>query len=96
MTPEEYDAAREYLSENWADEIKMAEHFENALQHIDAQAAQIKQLKEKLVEERARRICHRSNDSVGHWPRYEDMLMDEARQQLKAEMPGVAWDDGMD
>lgn len=49
MTPEEYDAAREYLSENWADEIKMAEHFENALQHIDAQAAQISDLKRQII-----------------------------------------------
>ena len=38
-----------------------------------------------LVEERARRICHQPRDKVGHWPRYEDLVVDEARAQLHAE-----------
>lgn len=65
-------------------------------EHIDTQAAQIEALKEKLVEERARRICHNPReDMVGHWPRYEDIVVKEARQQLKADpnlqMAGVEW-----
>lgn len=35
-----------------------------------------------LVEERAWRICHRPDDRVGHWPQYEPLLLDEARNQL--------------
>ena len=40
---------------------------------------------EALVEERARRICHQPRDKVGHWPRYENVVVDEARAQLRAE-----------
>ena len=40
---------------------------------------------EALVEERARRICHQPRDKVGHWPRYENVVVDEARAQLHAE-----------
>lgn len=35
-----------------------------------------------LVEERARRICHVPGDPVGHWARYEKVVVDEAREQL--------------
>lgn len=53
---------------------------------ISEQAAQIAALKDALVEERARRICHNpKTDVVGHWPRYEDVVIQEARQQLEAE-----------
>jgi cell division septum initiation protein DivIVA len=38
-----------------------------------------------LVEERARRICHVPGDPVGHWPRYEPIVIDEARKQLRQE-----------
>jgi len=38
-----------------------------------------------LVEERARRICHVPGDSVGHWARYEPIVVDEAREQLHRE-----------
>ena len=39
-----------------------------------------------LVEERARRICHVcGNDKVGHWQRYEDVVVDEAHEQLRLE-----------
>lgn len=38
-----------------------------------------------LVEERARRICHALGDGVGHWPRYEAILLDEAHAQLQKE-----------
>ena len=63
------------------------------LAHIDQQAAQIATLKEKLVEERARRICHHPReDEVGHWPRYEDIVVKEARKQLAQEMPEVEWE----
>lgn len=62
-----------------------------ALDEIDQQAKQIESLKEKLVEERARRICHVPTDSVGHWSRYEDIVVAEARQQLAQEMPEVDW-----
>ena len=76
------------------DEAKVDQvNFSSACQEeLDTQAAQIETLKEKLVEERARRICHiPREDKVGHWPRYEDVVVKEARQQLKAEMPGVEW-----
>ncbi|MDD4479662.1 MAG: hypothetical protein PHD64_11510 [Mesotoga sp.] len=49
-------------------------------------------LKGKLAEERALRICHATGDPVGHWSHYEPMLLDVAREQLKAEMPGVEWE----
>ena len=52
---------------------------------VEQQAAQIKELEDALVNERAWRICHIPQDRVGHWPRYEPMLQDEARQQLQAE-----------
>ena len=47
---------------------------------------EIKRLEDALVEERARRICHLPReDKVGHWPRYEDLVVEEAREQLRAE-----------
>ena len=50
------------------------------------QAARIKELEGWLVEERARRICHQPReDLVGHWSRYEDVVVQEARNQLRAE-----------
>ncbi len=51
----------------------------------EEQSARIKELEDVLVNERAWRICHIPQDRVGHWPRYEPMLQDEARQQLQAE-----------
>lgn len=58
---------------------------------------QIEALKDALVEERARRICHNPReDKVGHWPRYEDVVVKEARQQLsedeKLKAAGVTWE----
>ena len=49
-------------------------------------AAMVRARGEALVEERARRICHQpGEDIVGHWPRYEDLVVEEARKQLRAE-----------
>ena len=57
-----------------------------ALDEIDRLRERIAELKEALVEERARRICHLPReDKVGHWPRYEDLVVEEARKQLRAE-----------
>ena len=54
--------------------------------HIEVLEARISELEEALIEERARRICHNPpEDKVGHWPRYEDVVVDEARQQLHSE-----------
>lgn len=52
-------------------------------------ADQIQKLKDALVEERARRICHNVKDNVGHWPRYEEIIVSEAREQLSREMPEI-------
>ena len=70
-----------------ADEIKQANHRYADLQNIcDDQDKEIKRLEDALVEERARRICHQPReDKVGHWPRYENVVVDEARAQLRAE-----------
>ena len=69
-----------------AAEIKQANHRYADLQNIcDDQDKEIKRLEDALVEERARRICHQPRDKVGHWPRYEDLVVDEARAQLRAE-----------
>jgi hypothetical protein len=60
---------------------------------FEDQANQIEALKDALVEERARRICHiPREDKVGHWPRYEDVVVKEARKQLAQEMPEVEWE----
>ena len=68
------------------------------------QAAQIEALKEKLVEERAAvltcDICYDINKNLaidGTPTRVDDFTDEEeriklARQQLKAEMPGVEWE----
>ena len=92
MTPEELD----FGDSNYADdsikviaklkeEITQANHRYADLQNIcDDQDKEIKRLADALVEERARRICHLpGEDKVGHWPRYEDLVVDEARKQLR-------------
>ena len=82
---------------NYCTEIRQLHKHAKSQADIDNdlfedQANQIEALKDALVEERARRICHiPREDKVGHWPRYEDVVVKEARQQLKAEMPGVEW-----
>ena len=94
MTPEELD----FGDSNYADdsikviaklkeEITQANHRYADLQAIcDDQYKEIKRLEDALVEERARRICHQPReDKVGHWPRYEDLVVEEARKQLRAE-----------
>ena len=70
-----------------AEEIIRANHRYADLQNIcDDQDKEIKRLADALVEERARRICHQPReDKVGHWPRYENVVVDEARAQLRAE-----------
>ena len=59
--------------------------YRTALIKLQEQVEEIKRLEDALVEERARRICHQPRDKVGHWPRYEDLVVDEARAQLHAE-----------
>ena len=96
MSPEELEATREGANVDYAPDIAYEDWQAMAralLAHIDSQAAQISALKEKLVEERARRICHHPReDEVGHWPRYEDVVVKEARKQLAQEMPEVEWE----
>lgn len=59
-------------------EFQAAEILPTALDRID-------ELEAALVEERARRICHAPTDTVGHWPVYEETVVDEAKIQLHAE-----------
>ena len=74
-------------SQEQVEEIKQANHRYADLQYVcDDQEKEIKRLEDALVEERARRICHQPReDKVGHWPRYENVVVDEARAQLHAE-----------
>ncbi len=60
---------------------------------IDTQAAQIEALKEKLVEERSDRILRRQHDYEHNYSFTKSDALDLARQQLKAEMQDVAWDE---
>ena len=61
---------------------------------IDAQAAQIEALKDKLVRERAENLSWQNWSAGGNgfrvYPGWEKM-MPAARQQIKAEMPEVDW-----
>ena len=57
------------------------------------QAAQIEALKEKLVEERSDRILRRQHDYEHNYSFTKSDALDLARQQLKAEMQDVAWDE---
>ena len=53
---------------------------------LPAALDRILELESALIEERARRICHDPRaDKVGHWPRYERVVVDESRQQLRSE-----------
>ena len=89
MTPEEIAecrAARDRFLAGNSSQVILAEILSTMLEHIDSQADEIKRLADALVEERARRICHQPReDKVGHWPRYENVVVDEARAQLHAE-----------
>lgn len=53
--------------------------------HMPAALDEIDRLRDALIEERARRICHQPGDPVGHWSQYSDEVVDEARQQLETE-----------
>ncbi|NLH79124.1 MAG: hypothetical protein GX465_19070 [Acidobacteria bacterium] len=65
------------------------------LAHIDSQAAQIAALKEKLVESQA--AINSLSLPLGMDPidlgiDWSEGELEAARQQLKAEMPGVKWE----
>lgn len=57
----------------------------NAAEMLPAALDRIEELEAALIEERARRICHAPTDTVGHWPVYEETVVDEAKIQLHAE-----------
>ena len=88
MTPEEVaeiqmcDECISHLMEN-AGPDHIIVKYRTALIKLQEQVEEIKRLEDALVEERARRICHQPRDKVGHWPRYEDLVVDEARKQLR-------------
>ena len=91
MTPEELaeiqmcDECISHLMEN-AGPDHIIVKYRAALIKSQEQVEEIKRLEDALVEERARRICHQPReDKVGHWPRYENVVVDEARAQLRAE-----------
>ena len=91
MTPKELaeiqmcDECISHLMEN-AGPDHIIVKYRTALIKLQEQVEEIKRLEDALVEERARRICHLpGEDKVGHWPRYEDLVVDEARAQLHAE-----------
>jgi hypothetical protein len=69
--------------------------IEKLCDHIDAQAAQIETLKEKLISERALRMGEYGYlDELGNRPFPEEPEASSmARRQLKAEMPEVDWDE---
>ncbi len=91
MTPEELEEIRstlEFASQAGVKDEFMDTTF-NLLEFIDEQAAQIEALKDNLVKERAKVLAW---ERVEHdAPHYSAMLL-VARQQLKAEMPGVEWE----
>jgi len=94
MTPEELEAFKGH--------VKIEEHsqfrlLQKVVTHIDSQAAQIKALKEALIEEKASGLFN------GPW---DDGLPDncgydaamnacrhEAEKRLRDELPEVSWDE---
>ena len=97
MKPEELVATREDANVDYAPEITYDDWQAMAralLTHIDSQAAQIKQLKEKLLEERAKILMAGEDEVAEAWEYLKDnpRFANEARQQLKAEIPEVEWD----
>ena len=77
-----------------------ASQVREAIAYIDAQAAQIEALKDLLIDDRCKCIMLVEKlKLVANDPKWMekgmektlDEYMQEARQQLKAEMPGVEW-----
>ena len=86
LFPAALDRILELESANRLLADRMAHNAHRDAAAAEIQAARIGQLEEALVEERARRICHDPRaDKVGHWPRYERVVVDESRQQLRSE-----------
>ena len=93
MSPEELDGIKAIA--RLLPESQTRNHIFLLLAHIDAQAAQIAALKEKLIQERGKYIAVYEEDE---WD-FDDLpeldareYIRTARQQLKAEMPEVEWE----
>lgn len=101
MSPDAIDSAREFLAAIDAregiscicDVCDVEEWLGPLLAHIDAQAAQIEALKEKLIEDRSMLILRRQHDYEHNYSFTKSDALDLARQQLKAEMHEVDWDE---
>ena len=76
----------EFLEVAHPEEYLWCEVIPDCLELLPAALDRISELEAALIEERARRICHDPRaDKVGHWPRYERVVVDESRQQLRSE-----------
>ena len=68
------------------------EQCQDIITAIEILGSRIESLKEKLVEERSDRILRRQHDYEHNYSFTKSDALDLARQQLKAEMPGVEWE----
>lgn len=64
---------------------EIAQNLVDRANMLPAALDRVEELEAALTEERARRICHTPTDTVGHWPRYEQAVVDEAKSQLQRE-----------
>lgn len=69
------------------------EQCQDIITAIEILGSRIESLKEKLVEERSDRILRRQHDYEHNYSFTKSDALDLARQQLKAEMQDVAWDE---
>lgn len=77
--------------------IPMGDGEQDIITAIEILVSRIDAMKEKLVEERAIRLFRVDSNSIfSMWTLQSKEIQDEykrdARQQLKAEMPGVDWE----
>ena len=104
MTPEDLEDIRSTLefASNAGAKDEFMETAYSLLEHVDAQAAQISELKEKLISERMKSFEDWDGDCLDADIECPDPrnpaechgceIYERARQQLKAEMPGVEWE----
>ncbi len=83
MKPDELQTCRDLLIMLQDENGEVAEYWQKMLAHIDSQAAQISELKEKLYHERVAYLR-----AVNSYHK-KDGLEHVAIEQLKAEMPEV-------
>ena len=93
------DAQAAQIAEQQKDRIKLGHQYLDLQYVCDSQDGQIKLLREKLVEERARVLyfAHAGDDMydmdvLRESDELKNRHVPEARQQLKVEMPEVEWE----